>query len=1075
MIESDVRFSKANYGSRRNYSIESALLEKRLIFDSSMMSGKKTMYTLTDLQSCYDRQLAEIGGILEESIGKDRSAMKVITKVIPKWRHFICTGFGISAMYYGGVNNILAGTGQGNRFSGDVCRDLSCLIIKNIEQRGVGMKIKSRVYNDTIQKVAVAFVDDNDMISDGDEVQEKMNFIVTEYNDLHMATGGYMEEEKSKYYAYQWIIKSGKKTIKNIKERVAINGIELEKVDCTKNVKTLGVTMGPSITWDSQFVEMVNKMKDAISKLKHTEIFVSTASMYYNMYLCKKVFYGSGIVSINKHQEEILRKIYEPVLLKKMGLSEKFPRTVLYSRKTSLGVGLMTPNTIMSSLALKLYVGHKRYKSELATIIRINEENARVFYGYSKSIMEVERRYKPEKIIWSDEIQDILGKRNLQMINCVQEKKWISKNKTIMDYAIEYVEQNELTMKYTEAINHVRIYKRMILPCELTGFYGDKVTKEAREIFETSSLIWNIDFENVRKPHKKLIEIWREFIEWIKLQRIETVIDFDGFVSTKYEISPDQKWVKESMDNNVKYYELGERRYGRNCYNQVEEIDNRSWRKCIAEMSPSKQLYLYSMFPPKESLENENESDPLVPFDSEVTNSIMNKTLYAATDASVKDLKMGGCWIIEDKEKTFRKERIVYHKRWDENSAGSAEVSVLLELIEVIAHKGKHIEEGEIVIGFDNRKMFKRLTSPIRRNSVYAQESGAEISRIQDLLATIKFSVNIRLVKSSKDSVDQDNIRQLKDLLKECDEKAGKARIEIESFETITNLKYYGNYALMYQGVIISRSIQETLRIIDAKNNEKKYGDHKLGYKYNFVDTEARNVFKTQNVTTSMIKCAHGFNHFGLRDSLINNKMAEEYCPRCDMIETWDHVVKCSRTIEKRKKFIQSMLLEMLQNREDVAVNDIMSMCEDILCYLENGREDEYETNQHYVGMKEVFRGYAISNWTATDFNSTKYRKLNKILVYKCVCYYNECWKDRNNVLHDENKQRERLKKWYEKEKQKAESSQYRQMNLYVQRCKIDTDRCSCETIKKWIVNLKEIERKVEKIPLDDIRRWMIT
>ena len=92
-----------------------------------------------------------------------------------------------------------------------------------------------------------------------------------------------------------------KKTIKNIKEKVVINGIELEKVDCTKNVKTLGVAMEPSITWDSQFVEMVNKMKDAISKLKHTEIFVSTASMYYNMYLCKKVFYGSGIVSINKH------------------------------------------------------------------------------------------------------------------------------------------------------------------------------------------------------------------------------------------------------------------------------------------------------------------------------------------------------------------------------------------------------------------------------------------------------------------------------------------------------------------------------------------------------------------------------------------------------------------------------------------------------------------------------------------------------------------------------------------------------------------------------------------------------
>ena len=55
VIESDSRFSKVNYGSRKNYSIESALLEKRLIFDSSILSCKLIMYNLTDLQSCYDR------------------------------------------------------------------------------------------------------------------------------------------------------------------------------------------------------------------------------------------------------------------------------------------------------------------------------------------------------------------------------------------------------------------------------------------------------------------------------------------------------------------------------------------------------------------------------------------------------------------------------------------------------------------------------------------------------------------------------------------------------------------------------------------------------------------------------------------------------------------------------------------------------------------------------------------------------------------------------------------------------------------------------------------------------------
>ena len=83
IIESHNRFSKASYGLRKKFSIETAILEKRLVFDSSMLSNKPTIYHLTDLQSCYNRQSANIGGILEESIGRDRKAMKLITKIIP--------------------------------------------------------------------------------------------------------------------------------------------------------------------------------------------------------------------------------------------------------------------------------------------------------------------------------------------------------------------------------------------------------------------------------------------------------------------------------------------------------------------------------------------------------------------------------------------------------------------------------------------------------------------------------------------------------------------------------------------------------------------------------------------------------------------------------------------------------------------------------------------------------------------------------------------------------------------------------------------------------------------------------
>ena len=134
LIEEDARTSKSNHGSRKNYSIENAMLEKRLVMDKSLISCKKTTYHLTDLKSCHDRQLANIGGLIEESIGRDRDVMKMLTKLMPRWKHYVSTAHGVSKECYGGNENELAGTGQRNKFSGDVCRDTSCMIIKVLEK-----------------------------------------------------------------------------------------------------------------------------------------------------------------------------------------------------------------------------------------------------------------------------------------------------------------------------------------------------------------------------------------------------------------------------------------------------------------------------------------------------------------------------------------------------------------------------------------------------------------------------------------------------------------------------------------------------------------------------------------------------------------------------------------------------------------------------------------------------------------------------------------------------------------------------------------------------------------------------
>ena len=188
--------------------------------------------------------------MIEESVQRNREAMKLIMKVIPNWKHYLYTGFGISSSYYGGENERLTGTGQDNKFSGDLCRDISCLIIREIERKRLGMFIESNVTKTAIQRVLVAFVDDADLVTDRDNAERKMRKMAVLYNDLYVATGGFSKKVKSKYFLWKWVVKEGRKIIKNVEKKVEVNHHKIMQIHCNESVKTLGVMIGPSLKWD---------------------------------------------------------------------------------------------------------------------------------------------------------------------------------------------------------------------------------------------------------------------------------------------------------------------------------------------------------------------------------------------------------------------------------------------------------------------------------------------------------------------------------------------------------------------------------------------------------------------------------------------------------------------------------------------------------------------------------------------------------------------------------------------------------------------------------------------------------
>jgi len=87
----------------------------------------------------------------------------------------------------------------------------------------------------------------------------------------------------------------------------------------------------------------------------------------------------------------------------------------------------------------------------------------------------------------------------------------------------------------------------------------------------------------------------------------------------------------------------------------------------------------------------------------------------------------------------------------------------------------------------------------------------------------------------------------------------------------------------------------------------------------------------------------NGYNHYGVKNALINNNIINSECLRCSEAETWDHVIRYKETKNLRWKFVKELAIEIIKAKpSNVYVNDIFNMIEDILWYLENDNSDEY-------------------------------------------------------------------------------------------------------------------------------------
>ena len=115
-------------------------------------------------------------------------------------------------------------------------------------------------------------------------------------------------------------------------------------------------------------------------------------------------------------------------------------------------------------------------------------------------------------------------------------------------------------------------------------------------------------------------------------------------------------------------------------------------------------------------------------------------------------------------------------------------------------------------------------------------------------------------------------------LMKKCDEVARNMGEQIDEKRNMTNIKHVGCDAIKGGINVLTRLIKEMIRTLDAENSEENYVKGKFGCEKELIDMKVRSAFRLIKVTTSMMKCAHGRNHYGEREAMMKkDTINQEY------------------------------------------------------------------------------------------------------------------------------------------------------------------------------------------------------
>ena len=95
---------------KKGWKIDSMILEKRLTLDCSKMTDKEATRATLCEEASFNLQPTSEGKIASEHAWLNQEVIKMLAKIIPRFEHGARSGYGMNAMFCGGVLKLLCRT-----------------------------------------------------------------------------------------------------------------------------------------------------------------------------------------------------------------------------------------------------------------------------------------------------------------------------------------------------------------------------------------------------------------------------------------------------------------------------------------------------------------------------------------------------------------------------------------------------------------------------------------------------------------------------------------------------------------------------------------------------------------------------------------------------------------------------------------------------------------------------------------------------------------------------------------------------------------------------------------------------